>query len=206
MRFLLPLATIALLLFAAPSAFADGPAKKKTASSSRPKKVAFDVKPHHETTAKQFVEQYHPELANLLTTLKMKRPKAYHGAVRDLYRSSQRLENIRSHDMVRYELELRLWTVRSRIQLMSARLKVQDSPEFREKLRQSLDQQIDLRIALLQHQQAKMSRSLEKIETQLKKLENNRSQEVERQLQRLTFRRKPKPRKSKPKSKPATKK
>lgn len=211
MRFLLSFTTIAVLFSSGAIAAADGPANKsgRTKNSQKSGKeqfVAFEVTPRHEETARQFVRQYHPELAELLEPLKAKRLKSYHRAIRDLYRAQQRLDKIRTNDMVRYELELRMWKVRSRVQLLSARLKVQDSSDLREQLRQSLEERIDIRIAMLQHQRSRMSQSLKKIDGQLKKLANGRDKEIERQLLQLTKTRKSKTGKNNQKKKPATKK
>lgn len=148
------------------------------------KPAASDTVDKSEAGVLEFVREHHPELAGLLESLKENRPKEYQKAIRDLTRVRDRLANI--NDKRRYELELAIWKTESRIQLLAARLQMGDKDELRDQLREALNEQIDLKVSLLKHERDQARQRLERMETQLQKLDEDRSQVVQRQLDVLT--------------------
>lgn len=186
------IAALLLLVIAAPLAAGDSDTsleKRQIAQAARRQ----DKTPSTETADAQaeadvlaFVHEHHAELADVLATLKESRPKEYQKALRDLSRVRDRLAQMKKNDNGRYELELAVWKSESRIQLLAARLQMGSSEQLQEQLREALSEQVDRRIALLKHEQKMAQQRLERVESQLEKLEKGRSQAIERQLQQLT--------------------
>jgi len=175
-----------------------GPAKaptaeaaKKGASATKPAgdssgKYRFSVTPEREAAVMTFVKRNHAELSDLLAHLKANQPKEYDRAIRELYRTSERLTQIHDRDRTQYDLELRLWKTQSRVQLLTARMQMGESDELRNDLRELLSEQVDNRAALLRHDREKAASRLAKIEDDLKRLEADREKVIDRQLQSLT--------------------
>ena len=96
----------------------EDPAKNKNGKN----KPGGWVTPEREAAVMTFVKQHHAELAELLVQLKASNSKEYEQAIRELFRTSERLAQIQERDMPQYELELKHWQVQSRVQLLSARV------------------------------------------------------------------------------------
>jgi hypothetical protein len=133
-----------------------------------------------------FVSEHHAELADLLKQLKDNRPREYQKAMRDLSRVRTRLVNMQKNNEKRFEMELAVWKAETRVQLIAARLHMGDKAELREELRTALNEQMDLRLQLLKYERELVQDRLTKIESQLQRFEQERSEVVERQLQTLT--------------------
>lgn len=182
----------ALLLISAPLLRAGDSApsssrKLAQAAKAKPGKAKpgqIDAKA--EADVLEFVGEHHPELAELLAQLKDNHPKEYQKAVQDLSRVRQRLHSMKKNDDRRYELELSIWKAETRIQLLAARLQMGGNAELRDQLRTALNEQTDLRLALLEHEREQAKERVRRLEAQIKRLDNDRSQAVERQLQALT--------------------
>lgn len=171
------------------------PARKGPAKKEPPKKEAvkstkdrMSVTPEREAAVRTFVERNHPELAQLLAHLKENQPKEYERAIRELFRTTERLTLIHDRDRTQYDREVAVWKTQSRIQLLTARLKMEDSDELRAQLKQLLSEQIDNRIALLKHEREKVATRLNRIDSDLERLEKDREKAIERQLRALTER------------------
>lgn len=152
--------------------------------TGKQKPVIADAKA--EADVLEFVREHHPELADLLSQLKENHPKEYQKAVQDLSRVRQRLQMMQKNDDRRYELELNVWKVETRVQLLAARLHMGPSEELREQLRAALGEQIDLRLELLHHEREQAKLRVEKLDAQIKRTDADRSQAIERQLKMLT--------------------
>lgn len=139
-----------------------------------------------EAAVMTFVKQHHPELSELLIHLKEHSPNEYQRAVRDLFRTSERLAQIQERDSLAYELELKLWKARSRAQLISARLQMGDSEELRKQLRVTLNEEYDTRIELLRRDHDRASERVKNLGEQLEKLSQRRDEEIEKQMKQLT--------------------
>jgi hypothetical protein len=186
------------------------PASKETAQEKESGKPAENAKSEkakpapgitraREAAVMAFVTHHHPELADLLVQLKSGNTKEYEKAVRELFRTSERLAQIREKDMVQYDLELTLWQAQSRVQLLSARVKMSTSKDLREQLKTALNDQLDARIALLKREREKASERIADLDQQLQRMEKNRKQLVDRQAETLAGGEKPAP-----KDKPAS--
>jgi DNA anti-recombination protein RmuC len=108
----------------------------------------------------------------------------------DLFRASERLAQQKEINHDRYEVDLAIWKVESRIELLSARLKMagRDSPEGESlvaQLRKLLEERHNLRAERLAHDRQKLAERLEKIDRQLETMRANREQNIERDLRRF---------------------
>ena len=161
-----------------------GKGKKSRASAKRLK-----ITPQHEAAAFEFAEQHHPKLTRLLKHLERELPREYDRAIRDLFRTQNRLKGIQQRDAERYRMELQLWRTRSRAQLLSARFQIKPSETLRRQLRAALNTEYDLRQQILERERQRLNRRIRKVDTQLDRLQQNRDQMLARQLSSLTAQR-----------------
>lgn len=144
------------------------------------------VTPEREAAVRTFVERNHPELSGLLAHLKENQPKEYERAVRELHRVTERLAGIQERDPTQYELEIKLWAAQSQVQLLAARLKMGQTEELKNQLRETLSAQADAKVELLKHEKSRVAGRLSKIERDLARFEGERQQVIEKQLELLT--------------------
>ena len=102
-----------------------------------------------EQAALEFVQEHHAELDGLLAYLRENRAREYQQAINELYRASERLNQIRTRDPERYKLELKAWQLRSRIQLLTARWMMERSEAIEDELREALEAHHDLRVQIM---------------------------------------------------------
>lgn len=119
---------------------------------------------------KDFVRKNHPEIMRLLNRLQDRHPKAYVKAMKSIAVSYRRLNNIQKNTPERYDAALKRWNVRSRIKLLSARIAIKDTPERQQELKKLVSEEIELRVAQLKEEQARVTQRMEKVEKRLLKL------------------------------------
>jgi hypothetical protein len=161
------------------------------ASTSSPKrdakgKARIAVTPEREAAVLNFVQRNHTELAELLAYLKSDQPEEYERAIKEIFRTTERLALIQERDPLQYELEVALWTGQSRVQLLAAKLKMSTSEDLVKQLRDALARQNESRLALLKHERQKAADRLEKLEGDIVRFESDREKVIDRQLQLLT--------------------
>ncbi|HET6881368.1 MAG TPA: hypothetical protein VFI31_14495 [Pirellulales bacterium] len=156
--------------------------EKPKAASKRPEKPSNDDR---EQAALVLVREHHPDLVELLQRLKATKKKEYQQAVKELYRDSQRLENVRERDPERYGLELRAWQLDSRIRLLTARLSLEDRPELQEELKAALTERADVRLTQRELERDRLTARLKKLEEEISSLTTHRDEEVQRTFDRL---------------------
>ena len=144
-----------------------------------------EITPEREAAAETFARLHHPELADLLQRLKAAQHADYDNAVRDLFRESERLARLKSRDAARYDLELQIWKVSSRIRLATARLAMEDSDSLRTELRNLLRERVALRARLVQQDREKVSIRLQKLDADLESLTSDPDALVDEDLERL---------------------
>jgi hypothetical protein len=130
-----------------------------------------------EAAALAFVRENHPELADLLASLKPMRPDEYRKAVRDLSQVSRTLSQLRPRDPRRYELALAVWKTRSRVDLLTARLAATPpgpAPELERQIRQAVAAQVDAEIVLQRLDRDRARERLAKLEESLSSMEARR--------------------------------
>lgn len=165
----------------------DKPAGGQPATRKEQNKASkqLAVTPEREAAVTTFVQRNHPELAEILTHLKANQQRAYEQAIRELHRVTERLAGIQERDSSLYELEVAAWTAQSRVQLLAARLRMGESDAVRKELREALGAQADARLAVLKHQRAQTAERLAKTDGEINRLENNRSEFIDKQMQTL---------------------
>jgi len=164
-------------------------AGKRTAKNGGKKRPAVALTPEREAAAITFVKQNHPSLALLLVELKKANPREYQRAMRDLFRTSERLANWRESDMLRYDLEVKAWQSQSRVQLLVVRLQMTTGDDQREALRNELASELrrqsEVRVAILKRERAKVAERLSKIDSQIEQFTSRRDEFVQKQLRLL---------------------
>jgi hypothetical protein len=167
----------------------EGKAKRPANSRPAPARSAgakLGVTPERQAAVMTFVQRNHPELADLLAHLKVRQPEEYETAVRELFRTTERLAQIQERDPLQYELEVHLWTAQSRVQLLTAKLMMGATEELKADLRTAIGEQIDARVELLKHQRQKTADRLANLDREINKVEDGRDAVIEKQLQVLT--------------------
>jgi hypothetical protein len=168
------------------SATAKRDAKAKKPGNAKPGAAKLGVTPERQAAVMTFVQRNHAELADLLSHLKTRQPAEYEAAVRELFRTTERLAQIQERDPLQYELEVALWTAQSRVQLLTAKLMMGNTEELQAALRAAVGEQIDARVALLRHQRQKAADRLANLDREIRKVEEDRDAVIEKQLQLLT--------------------
>lgn len=100
--------------------------------------------PEREAAALSFVRQHHPELEDLLAQLKSGNRAEYRRVTNELFFASERLTQSQERDPLKYELDLRLWKIDSRIRLLAARLAMNESDLLQGELKELLVEKIDV--------------------------------------------------------------
>lgn len=131
-----------------------------------------DVAPAAESSAMAFVEQHHPELADLLKQLKKTNRKDYDAAVKDLTRTWERLEKIRAKQPDRYTAEVEIWKLESRVRLLVARFVSSMDEQTREEIQRLIRDRNAIRARLLREERDRMAARLERLDESLRELES----------------------------------
>ncbi len=162
-------------------------ARPKTATKNGKSKnrLPLAITPEREAAVMSFVERNHAELAGLLEHLKANQPKQYEQAVKEIYRVTERLAGVQERDPFLYELEVKVWTAQSQVQLLAARLKMGDTQEQRRQLREALAAQLAARLDVLKHQREQAAQRLARMDEQISKMEADRDEIIDRQLETL---------------------
>lgn len=183
-RFLVPALAVCLLTSVL-SSRADNGATSGDRKSPGSKSSAW-VATERSAAVMTFVKQHHPELADLLVYLRDNLPDQYNKAVRDLYRTSERLARLRSNgDENRYELELLIWQTQSRTQLLSARIRMSPDTQRESELRKLLELQFQLRVQQLEQERDRTVARVDKLNEQIEQLGATRQQIIDRHLRKL---------------------
>ena len=164
---------IGLARFASSQALADAPVDRSKVSANQ------------EKIALEFARQHHPQLADLLRGLKSSKHPGYQQAVRDLYRTSDRIERLKDRPSNRYELELRQWKIDSRIRLLAAQQGMDGQLAYEEELKVLIQDKLDIKRSLLQMERDRLAARLSKLDEQLDETEGATEDVVEKELDRL---------------------
>lgn len=163
------------------------------------------VTPEREAAALKFVEQHHPALVELLHELKSSSPSEYGRAVRELFQTSERLARMKDRDTKSYELELKYWKLKSRCELLAARLQMEDTQSLRDQLRGALARKLDLQIAIMQHAREQLLEKVNKIDQNIAELKSTSEASIERRIQQAAAQRSARPANKLPRNAPAKK-
>lgn len=145
-------------------AAATEPAATDPAAKPGPARAAL------ETEALQFAREHHPELAALIDRLHSSNRRAYRSAIQDLSRDRQRLERIRERTPDRYDFELQLWKLDSRIRLLAAHTAM-GGEDVRPRLRALISQRQQLRLERLRQDRERLAARLERLDGTIREME-----------------------------------
>ena len=149
-------------------------------------KAPIAVTPEREAAVLTFVQRNHPELTNLLASLKGSQPEEYERAIREIFRTTERIAQIQERDPLQYELEIAAWTAQSKVQLLAAKLKMGATDELRKQLRDALGTQNEAKLALLKHERHRVADRVSKIDREISQFESDREKVIDKQLELLT--------------------
>lgn len=173
---------ISMMHAAAARADSTAIAYQRVGEKSPPQEEADPAVGQREQAALEFVQEHHAELDGLLAYLRENRPREYQQAINELYRASEKLNLFRKRDPERYELELKAWQLHSRIQLLTARWMMERSEAIEDELRETLEAQHDLRVQIMHIERDDAKERLNKLNQQVRRMQQNRSQIIDRQL------------------------
>lgn len=138
-----------------------------------------------EQSALDFAAKHHPELVTLIEPLKAANPKEYQRAIKELYRTSDRLLGIKLKDPVRHELELDAWKFQSQIRLLTARLTMAPDPDLEVQLRDTLKKKAENQLKLFQNERESLQARLAQVEKQIDRASKSQDQLVQQEYERL---------------------
>lgn len=156
-------------------------ARGKKNSLKRPVEITRE----EEKAATVFVKAHHEELLELLIHLKEGLPQEYKKAIRDLARTSNRLETLASRDESRYKIELKLWQAKSRRQLLTARFQMSRDDSLIQEIRETLQDEQQFQTAILKHERDRLAARVKKLSAQLERQEKTQEDSIERQISTL---------------------
>lgn len=136
----------------------------------RGEKPRFVLTPEREAAAKLFARRHHPELADLLDKLQEEMQKQYTQAIRQIYQASERLARIKERSEEDYKLQLNLWKVDSRINLLAARMTKSKDKQLRRQLEQLLRERVAVKRNILKRDREKVQTRLDRIDKSLEAL------------------------------------
>lgn len=155
-----------------------------SADTTRPEKVDR-LTAEQQQSALDFVKEHHPQLNALISRLKKRDPAEYQKALKDVFRTCERLQRMEGRDRPRFEVELKLWKVGSRTRLLAARMATDQSPELESQLRELLNERTDLRLQQLTLERERLNNRIERIDSQVSQLAGERDAVIDKEIERL---------------------
>jgi hypothetical protein len=154
-----------------------------------PRKGDFAVPvftPQVEAAALKFAHDHHEKLAGLLEHLKAQSQDDYKRAIGELYRTSERLGQLKQRDRERYQLDLEVWQVDANIRLLAAQARMSaDGTELREKLRAELLRKHRLQIARLELERQRAERRLKNLDEEIGRLKSQEEQFADKSVDQI---------------------
>ena len=158
-------------------------AANKVGAKKEERQPAFT--PEREAAALSFVRRHHPELGELLAQLKSGNRNEYRRAINELFVASERLAASQERDPVRYEFDLRIWKIDSRIRLLAARLSMNESDVLQGELKELLLEKLDVQLEQQLLERERVAARLAKVDATIDRLRNQREAEAQKSLARL---------------------
>lgn len=163
---------------------ADRASAEKQAAAEKQEKRR-DQESAEEQAALAFAKENHPELASLLEQLRSSSPKGYQSAIAELTRDRERLARVQERTPDRYESELALWRLDSRIRLLAARSAMSDGSTVRAELKELLAERREVKLARLKSDLERQQVRMERLESSIAELESGGDEAVENELEQL---------------------
>jgi hypothetical protein len=133
-----------------------------------------------EAAALTFVRKHRPELVQVLNELKAKKRAEYQQAIRDLFRVSEALTQVRQDDPARYELAVKTWQAEMQAHLLASQMVRQpaSSARIRTELEQAVGKLVDAQIAEMDGNIRHMESALERLRRHREELRSRRTELV----------------------------
>lgn len=132
-----------------------------------------------------FVREHHPELVQVLGSLKSRNRAEYRKAIGELSQVARNLAELKTRNPRRYELALDAWKAKSRVELLAAQLAGSPTDELRSQLRTAIESKVDAEIRRQKYDLAQVEESARKLRQSLDRLENHRDEVVEARYRAL---------------------
>jgi hypothetical protein len=191
-RRFMPLIVLLLVGTLVPFAAADDESATKpktnpvaSSDAGKPSKPV-DLSPALESAALAFAGEHHPELKSLVESLKTANPEGYRRAIHDLARTQERLNKLRGVKASnRYDQELALWKLDSRIRLTAARSAMKDTEELRAELKSLVQQRQALSLKQLQEERDRTAARLARLDAEMQSAQTGQEAAVDAEVDRL---------------------
>lgn len=154
--------------------------KVATKSAAKPSVPVVD-----ENAALQFAATHHPELADLLQTLRKSNKQQFQVAINELSRDRERIERLAERDTERAVLMLQSWKVDSRIRLEVARFTMTQDSEREARIKELLKERADTRRLLLELDHRRTQQRLAKLDEQVAQQKENSEKQLVAEWERL---------------------
>jgi len=158
---------------------------KKAARKAKANQKLKNITADQETQAIDFARTQHPELVELLDRLEEINPEQYSRAIRELYRTSEKLRLMADRNPQRHTLEITLWKLESRIRLSLAQKVMEDDAEMEKSLAPLMAERRDLKRQILELERQQATTRITEIEKQLDALQKDPEAETAKELKRL---------------------
>ena len=147
--------------------------------------VNEEITPQRERVVFKFAKQHHAELATLLQNLKEMDEKKYDSAILELSRTYDRLERVKARSQERFQTDLALWKIDSRVKLLVARSIHGMEEETREQIQGLLLKRNAIRLDQYTEERDRLKNRLSRIEEQLEELKENGESLAEQDMERI---------------------
>lgn len=159
--------------------------KKGAKKAAKALQKVKDVSADQEKQAIGFATAQHSELVELLDRLEEMNPEQYGRAIRELYKTSERLRLMADRNPERHSLELSLWKLESRIRLTLAQIAMEDDAEIEKQLAPLMAERRDLKRRVLELERRQATSRIAEIDQQLETLQKAPEAETAKELKRL---------------------
>ena len=142
------------------------------------------VTPEREAAAMTFAKRHHPELHALLVQLKQMDTDGYETAIRELFQTSERLAKVKSTRPDRYETDLAIWKIDSRVRLMAVQSRGSEK-EARAEIKKLLLEKYKLRVQQMKQDRDRLEERIKKMNETIDHAKKNSDKLADREIDRL---------------------
>ncbi|MFK7821672.1 MAG: hypothetical protein AB8G99_23370 [Planctomycetaceae bacterium] len=154
-------------------------AKRKRVARNAAARTANALSPEYKEAAMQFARENHPELVPLIEGLRKNREQDYKRALRDLHAAATRFGKAKSRlPAQRYEQQLEVWKLDSRIRLQLAKWSVSKDEDLESEIRKALAKRQEIQRSQFQQELVRLKERQMRVEELMGKLDS-RSVEAE---------------------------
>lgn len=173
------------LVVAAPPKTSE-PTEKEVRKVAKGSKESLIFTPAREAAAMVFVAQNHPELKKLLKTLSSTDKAAYESAICEIFADTEALADVLAMDADLHAAALEEWRVRSRIDLLAARMRDgQPTPEQEAKIKTLVRKQVELELERRIKEVGRLEQMLERRRSDIAQKTESIDKTVQHRLNRL---------------------